>query len=189
MISTDTSLLVNADNSQLIIIDVQTQLAKVMSDRKTLLKNCGILISAARLLQIPTSITEQYPKGIGTTEPALTETLAEQYQPVEKTCFSSCDADAFAARITQYPERNQLVICGIESHICVLQTAIDLLKTNKQVFIVADAVDSRAKKNKRIALRRLQQAGTIITCTESVIFEWLKDAKHTHFKTLSALIR
>ena len=181
-------LLANANNSHLLVIDVQTRLTQVMSDRKSLLQNCEILIHAAKLLEIPITVTEQYPKGIGTTEPQLSNALASHYLPVEKTCFSSCASDEFSLRINQ-DGKPQMILCGIESHICVLQTTMDLLQTGKQVFVVADAVDSRSKDNKKLALDRMQQAGAIITNTESIVFEWLKDAKHAQFKAISALIR
>lgn len=181
-------LLANANNCHLVVIDVQTRLTQVMSDRKSLLQNCEVLIQAAKLLEIPITVTEQYPKGIGATEPQLTNALANDYLPVEKTCFSCCASDQFSTRVDK-SSKPQMILCGIESHICVLQTAMDLLQSGKQVFVVADAVDSRSKENKKLALERMQQAGAIITNAESTVFEWLKDAKHAQFKALSALIR
>ena len=189
MTGSNTPLLLDVQNSQLSIIDIQTRLLNVMSGPKSLIKQCQILISAAKSLDIPITVSEQYPSGIGTTDASLVQTLAEHYQPIEKTCFSCCDSLEYTKRIQQFPDRTQYVLSGIEAHVCVLQTAMALLNEQKQVFIVADAISSRSNKNKRLALRRLQQAGAIITCTESVLFEWLKDAKHSQFKTLSALIR
>jgi len=189
MTSSKSPLLLDAQNSQLTIIDIQTRLLPVMSGQKRLLKNCQILITAAKSLEIPVTVSEQYPKGIGSTDPSLVQALGELYQPVEKTCFSCINSPEYSKRIQKFPNRGQFILCGIEAHVCVLQTAMEMLHNHKQVFIVADAISSRNKNNKRLALRRLQQAGAIITCTESVIFEWLKDAKHAQFKTLSALIR
>lgn len=185
--------LADVSKSQLIVIDVQTRLTSVMHHAESLIKNCQTLVRSARLLEIPITVTEQYPKGIGHTEPDLVNALESDYQPVEKTCFSCSGADQFNSQIEKHPQRNQYIICGIESHVCVLQTAMNLLgKENNptsEVFIVADAVSSRKKKNRKNALSRLQQAGAIITNTESVLFEWLKNSTHEHFKEISALIK
>ena len=184
----DLQLLANIKKSHLLVIDVQTRLAQVMSERKSLLRNCEILIKAARLLDVPITVTEQYPKGIGPTEPELVNALENSVAPVEKTCFSCCGSDDFNAVIKQH-KKTQMVLCGIEAHVCVLQTTMDLLQSGKQVYVAADAIDSRNKDNKKLALDRMQQAGAIITCTESIVFEWLQDAKHEQFKNISALIR
>ena len=192
MSSTNLKLLADATNSQLVLIDVQTRLSAVMSDSNSLLRNCNILIESAKLLEIPVTVTEQYPKGIGPTNNELVGTLGSDYRPIEKNCFSSCGSENFIQNIRQHNKRNQVILCGIEAHVCVLQTAMDLLNDNNtdwQVFIVADAVDSRNSKNKNLSLTRLQNAGAIITCTESVLFEWMKDSGNKHFKTISALIR
>lgn len=181
-------LLADVRYSQLLVIDVQTRLAKVMSERDGLMRNCETLIMAAKTLSVPVTVTEQYPKALGNTETALSEALPPQTTPVEKTCFSCCAAQEFDNNFA-YGEKSQVILCGIEAHVCVLQTAMDLINNNHQVFIVADAVASRSRDNKNIALNRMQQAGAIITSTESVLFEWLKDAKHEHFKSVSALIR
>jgi isochorismate hydrolase len=188
MVGKNTLLLADARYSQLLVIDVQTRLAQVMSDRKSLLRNCEILLQAANILSVPVTITEQYPKGLGPTEPGLKAAFPADAAPIEKTCFSCCDAEDFATNLPSF-DKTQIILSGIESHVCVLQTAMDLLTKNYQVFVVADAVDSRSKDNKRIALDRMQQAGVVITNTESVLFEWLRDAKHEHFKAVSALIR
>ncbi|WP_455200196.1 hydrolase [Kaarinaea lacus] len=181
-------LLADARHSQLLVIDIQTRLVKVMSERDSLLRNCETLITAAKTLSVPVTVTEQYPKALGNTEAVLSDALPPQTTPIEKTCFSSCAAQDFDNNFT-YGDKSQAILCGIESHVCVLQTAMDLLSKNQQVFVVADAVASRSRDNKSIALNRMQQAGAIITSTESVLFEWMKDAKHEHFKTISALIR
>jgi len=188
MANVDYSHLVTANSSSLIVVDIQTRLAQAMSDRETLLRNCGILLTAAKIMSVPVAITEQYPKGLGHTEPSLAELFPDNATPVEKTCFSCCDAETFAASLSS-TGKQQIILCGIESHVCVLQTAMDLQDRDYQVFVVADAVDSRSKDNKHIALERMRQAGIVITTTESVLFEWLRDAKNEHFKSVTALIR
>ena len=188
MTANENRLLADVSHSQLLVIDVQKRLVQVMSDRESLLRNCETLITAAKTLSIPVAITEQYPKALGNTDAALADALPPQTTAVEKTCFSCCAAQDFDNNFS-YGDKSQAILCGIESHVCVLQTAMDLLSKNQQVFVVADAVASRSRDNKTIALNRMQQAGAIITSTESVLFEWMKDAKHEHFKTVSALIR
>ena len=185
--------LADVNKSQLLVVDVQSRLLPVMYKPDDLIQNCNILIQAAHLLDIPITVSEQYPKGIGHTDSVLVKSLGSSYQPVEKTCFSCCGTDEFRGQLNQHPDRNQIIICGIETHVCVLQTAMELLgqdtHTAHEVFVVDDAVSSRNKKNKKNAVRRLRQAGATITCTESVLFEWLKDSKHEHFKQISALIK
>jgi len=188
MTENENRLLADVRHSHLLVVDVQKRLVQVMSDRDSLLRNCETLITAAKTLSVPVTITEQYPKALGNTEAALSEASPPQTTAIAKTCFSCCAAQDFGNNFT-YSANTQAILCGIESHVCVLQTAMDLLNKNQQVFIVADAVASRSRDNKSIALNRMQQAGAIITTTESVLFEWMKDAKHEHFKTVSALIR
>lgn len=193
MNSANPQLLADVNKSQLVLIDVQTRLSKVMSNPDPLLRNCSILIRAANILNVPITVTEQYPKGIGHTNAELIDSLGSKYQAVEKTCFSCCGSDEFNTSITQQNGKNQIILCGIEAHVCVLQTTLELLSNTQQsghqVFVVADAIDSRNRNNKKLALTRLQQAGATITCTESVVFEWLKDSRNDHFKEISALIR
>jgi len=174
-------------DSHLIIVDVQTRISKAMNDSASLLRHCEILLRAAATLDVTTSITEQYPKGLGNTEPELQQVCPANVATIEKTSFSCCGAEQFLQRIAA-TDKKQIILAGIEAHVCVLQTAMDLIQQGRQVFVVADAVDSRTAQNKNLALSRMQQAGAIISSTESVLFEWLRDAKHPHFKTMSALI-
>lgn len=173
--------------SHLVIIDVQQKLCGVMEEiaLAKMVKNCGILLQAANLLEIPVLHTEQYPQGLGATLPEL-----QQYLPaagVEKTSFSCYDEPGFRAKLRG--DRPQIVLAGMEAHICVLQTALQLQESGKQVFVVEDAVISRSEDNCYNALQRLQHAGVIVTNTESVVFEWLKVAKGDAFKQISRLVR
>jgi nicotinamidase-related amidase len=186
----------NAAISQLVIVDMQVKLAAAMpaDALQIAVNNCGILAQAASILNIPTVLTEQYPQGLG-------ETLAEikQYlphvKPVAKTAFSGCGEPKFNQQLQR--ENSHIILVGMESHICVLQTALDLLqlttsgdnKPAKKVFVVQDAVLSRNPEHKRNAIERMRAVGCIITNTESVLFEWLGNANHPAFKTLSALIK
>jgi isochorismate hydrolase len=185
-----TSLLCQSALSQLLIIDVQERLARSMDEAvlAKLISNTGILLEAATALAVPVLRTEQYPKGLGHTLPAIVGKLPDAQTAFEKTCFSSCKAAGIEAAINR-TTRTQMVIAGMEAHICVLQSAIELQQRGTQVFVVQDAVCSRSKKHYKNALARMQQAGIIISNTESVLFEWLGDSSHPQFKTLSKLIR
>jgi nicotinamidase-related amidase len=185
-----TSLLCQAQLSQLLIIDIQERLAATMDADvlARLVRNTNILIEAATTLAIPILRTEQYPKGLGSTLADITAKLPDGQTAYAKTCFSSCGA-AGIDPFLKNTARKQIVITGIEAHICVLQTALELHLLGNQVFVVQDGVCSRSKTHYKNALARMQQAGIIITNTESVLFEWLQDASHPQFKTLSKLIR
>jgi len=182
------SALVKPESSVLVVIDIQQRLVDAMPDDAAgrVTANSLRLIQAANTLAIPVMVTEQYPKGLGTTVPELKELLTDTIA-IEKTCFSCMQSTEFNQQMRQ-AERKQVILVGMESHICILQTAIDLHAEGYQVYVVEDAVSSRTQKNQDNAMRRLSVAGMSISNTESVIFEWLGDAKHPHFKTLSKLI-
>ena len=182
------NILAKANLSQLAIIDVQIKLAPVMQvdAMQMALKNIGILVQAANFLQVPIVVTEQYPQGLGSTVPEIAQ-LIQKMKPIEKTVFSACKAPKFNQQCVK--EKSQIILTGMEAHICILQTAMDLLKANKQVFVVEDAVISRNSVNKANAIARMRDAGCIITNTESVVFEWLGRAEGDVFKAISKLIR
>ena len=183
-----TKLLLQAAQSQLVIIDLQVRLAPAMDlvEMQVVKKNCAILLQAASLMQVPTIVTEQYPQGLGETLPELKQYLSNT-NPIVKTAFSACAEPAFKQHL--HSDKTQIVLTGMEAHICVLQTALDLLQTNKQVFVVEDAIISRGASNKANALARLRDAACIITNTESVVFEWLGSANHEAFKSITKLIK
>lgn len=182
--------LLDADKSVLLVIDVQTRLLASMptAAAQIMLDNSVKLLQAAKLLNIPTLLTEQYPKGLGPTAESIKLALADVAQRFEKTSFSCCGCDEFKQKLIT-SGRRQIVIVGQETHVCVLQTAMDLLRQGMQVFVVEDAVCSRQEAHKINALSRMQQAGIGIIAYESVLFEWLRDARHPHFKAISALVR
>ncbi|MEE8321186.1 MAG: isochorismatase family protein [Gammaproteobacteria bacterium] len=182
-------LLCDADNSALIIIDIQTRLSNAMLPKvlTRITRNSGTLLTAAGKLGIPVIATEQYPQGLGTLEEGIIELLPAETKRFAKTCFSCTGADGFSEQLDQ-TGRKQIILTGMESHVCVLQTAMELINSGHQVFVAADAVCSRQRDNYESSLQRMQQAGVIVTNTESILFEWLRDASHEHFKTLSALI-
>ncbi len=182
--------LCSAADSRLVLIDVQTRLASAMrpEDRERVIKNGGVLLQGASRLGIPIVVTEQYPKGLGPTEAELAGGLDPGTAVVEKSCFACGGAEQFREVLAE-EHRPQVVLAGMESHVCVLQTALSLLVEGYTVFVIKDACCSRAPANHHNAMSRLRRAGVIVTNTESVVFEWLRDAAHPHFKTLSALIK
>ncbi|MDC9725439.1 MAG: hydrolase [Gammaproteobacteria bacterium] len=176
------------NESFLVIIDVQERLMAAMPEgvRGVMLKQVGILLQASTTLDIPVTITEQYPKGLGSTEAELLH-LSPSTVTIEKTYFSCVDENSFMADLRKSGRRS-VILTGMEAHICVLQTALALQGQGYQVFVVEDGVSSRTLENKQNALQRMRQAGVIITNAESVLFEWLADAKHSEFRRLSKLI-
>ena len=180
----------HALHSQLLIIDIQERLASAMPEDvlDKIIKNNNVLLTAASKLDIPVIHSEQYPKGLGNTVAALAEQFPETKQSVTKTSFACTGAEEFNDLIAKQ-KRQHIIITGIESHICVLQTALQLQQQGYAVYVVEDAVCSRKKFNHENAMNRLRQSGIIISNVESVLFEWLGDAMHPEFKTLSKLIK
>ena len=181
------ALLSQRSASQLVIVDIQERLSAVMNPDAlaSVVKNSSILLQAANLLEVPVICTEQYPRGLGPTLPELKQYL---HQPaIEKTCFSCADEKNFVNRLNhQCP---QIVLAGMEAHICVLQTALQLQHLGYQSFVVEDAIISRNPENKANALSRMRHAGVIVTNTESVAMEWQEIAEGDVFKQISRLIR
>lgn len=183
------SLVARDQDSILVLIDIQNQLVAAMPNgvRERVIEQISILLTTSNVLSIPVIVTEQYPKGLGPTELTLKSHLADNVPIIEKTSFSSVAADGFLDAIT-LTKRKQIILTGMESHICIIQTALDLQRLGYQVFVVEDAVSSRSKTNQYNALQRMRQAGIIVTNVESILFEWLGDAKHPDFKALAQLI-
>lgn len=184
------SMLCTSSDSILLAIDLQPRLAAAMreEDWQQVSENSRRLLTAAKLLEIPVLLSEQYPKGLGNTDERISQNIPQRAHCVEKTSFSCCQADDYLTILKQ-SGRRQAVIVGMESHVCVLQTAIELLQSQYSVFVVEDAICSRNTAHTQNALNRLRQSGAVISNHESVLFEWLRDARHEHFKAISALIR
>ena len=184
------SLLCNADHCCLLIIDIQSKLTAAMPGKvlERLKRNSSMLLQAAGKLSMPVMVTRQYPQGLGPLIPEVTDMLPDDHKLFDKTCFSCTDADGFMENLGS-TGRRQIVIAGIEAHICVLQTAIALRSAGFDVFVVSDAVSSRQRENYENAIQRMHASDIIICNTESMLFEWLRDASHPHFKALSALIK
>ncbi|WP_018232652.1 hydrolase [Thioalkalivibrio thiocyanodenitrificans] len=184
------SRLCHAARSQLLIVDMQERLAGAMdsAERESALRAAGILAQAAGQMDVPVVVSEQYPRGLGPTVDALHRQFPDTTRILEKIAFSCC-GDSGILDALNAARRPQVVVCGMETHVCVLQTAMDLLEAGFQPFVVEDAACSRNPANKVNALHRLRQAGAVVTNCESVLFEWLRDARHARFKALTALIK
>lgn len=175
------------DNSCLMIVDVQGKLAQLMHEKEQLFRNLEILAKSANILGIKILCCRQNPAALGDVIEQLTPHL-ETVAPIDKFCFSCCSADEFNATLEAAAAKS-VILCGIEAHICVTQTALDLIDKGYTVHLIADAVSSRTAGNKEVALKRMSQAGAKISSTEMVLFELLKTAKHPKFKEIAKLIK
>ena len=177
----------NTDQTVLLVIDVQGKLAQLMHEKEILFKNIQAMIKGANILEIPIVWTEQVPEKIGNTVPEIAQLLKDQ-QPIEKVSFSCFPNRRFKETLTAL-NRKQIVVVGIETHVCVYQTAADLIAEGYQVQVVCDAVSSRSLENKRIALERLQQLGAHLTCVEMILCELLKTTEDKRFKEILGLMK
>lgn len=171
-----------------VIIDVQGKILSVMNDSVQTTSNLVKLITGIQTLNIPTILLEQYPAGLGPTDEAIQATLPN-VNAIAKTSFSAYQNEDFMAAIQAIEGLDRIILCGIEAHICVYQTARDLLEAGYIVEVVADAIDSRTADNKQIGIDRMAQEGALITSVEMILFDLLGHAKHPHFKTISKLIK
>jgi nicotinamidase-related amidase len=179
--------MLNKKDCCLIIVDVQGKLAELMYDKDSLFKNIRILIQSAKILDVPVLWCQQVPAALGPTVPQIAELLAGS-EPINKSCFSCCLSDEFSKKLKALG-RKQVLLAGIETHVCIYQTALDLLAAGFDVNVVADAVSSRTLDNKQIALSRLAAEGAKITSTEMTLFEILRTADHPDFKQIAKLVK
>ncbi len=180
-------MLVDRARSQLLIVDVQERLLPAMAASEQVLHGCTLLATAATRLDIPITVSEQYPKGLGPTVSALAELVPEN-RVLAKLDFSCMSDPAIRDRLDT-AGRDQVVVAGIESHVCVLMTAMELVDAGREVFVVADAVSSRQPSSADLALDRLRAAGASVVNAEMVLFEWLGRAGSEEFKEISKLIK
>lgn len=174
-----------ASDTGLLVIDVQEKLMAKIPAAEALVRNIAFLVDAAHLLNMPVLATEQYPKGLGPTVPELAQRLPER---PDKVAFSCCAIPEVIEKFRS-TSRPKVVLAGIESHVCVQQTALDLLALDFRVYIAVDAVASRFQIDHDYALERLQRAGCILITSETAAFEWVGGADHPRFKNISALVQ
>lgn len=181
-------MLIARDKTQLLVIDEQERLVPAMHESERVVARTGVLLQAARTLGLPVTVTEQYPQGLGPTVAPLLDLLGSREHIYAKTQFSAAAHPKVAQRLADL-NRRQVVIAGVEAHVCVAQTASMLRATGFDVFLVADAVASRRSDSVALALERLRAEGVWVVNVEQVIFECLGEAGTPEFRELSKLIR
>ncbi len=179
--------LLSKHEAVLVIVDIQERLASVVQKKDSVINNCGRLIELAKLYNIPIIVTEQYPKGLGRTVGELKSVLPD-LNPIEKTNFNCCAESGFTDELDRL-SRKTVILTGMETHICVLQTCIDLLMKGYYVHLVSDAVSSRTEDNWKIGIKYMRAAGAVISGTETVLFQLLKAAGSDEFKAISKLVK
>lgn len=181
------SKILNRNKSALLVIDIQERILPVIFEHERVINNSIKLIKGFKTLDLPVYYTEQYPKGLGPTAALVKEAL-EDAKAIEKMSFSCSGAPGLFDELKN-KNIEQVILCGVESHVCVMQTALDLLANDFQVHVAADAVSSRREFDFKIALNRMQSNGAEITLTESVLFELLEVCGTDSFKTISKLVK
>ncbi len=181
-------MLLDATKASLLLVDVQERLLPAMADGEQVIRNSRVLLHVAKALGLPVTVSEQYPKGLGHTVPALADNAAQVF---DKTSFSCWRDAALKKHFIALHEsgRPLVIVAGIEAHVCVLQTCVDLAAAGFGVFVVADAVSSRRQQSVELALNRMGSNGVEVVNSEMVLFELLEKAGTPQFKELSALIR
>lgn len=175
--------ILQASQSVLVVVDMQEPFLRHLFERERVVQQCRLLIQSASVLKVPVIATLQYAQRMGGVIPEIAEVLPEGGEPIDKMCFSCYGAEPFRAALMS-SERTQVVLCGVEAHICVTQTALDALQAGFQVHVVQDAVSSRSRENWLVAMDRLRQAGVVVTCAESVVYEWLVQAATDEFRQI-----
>lgn len=178
----------NKDKTVLVVIDMQEAFRASISDFPQIASRISMAIRGFQILGLPVIVTEQYPKGLGRTAEEILFSLPDEVEVVEKTAFSSCGAQAFLEKLNE-TGAEQVLLCGIEAHICVNQTAHDLLHQNFQVHLLTDCVSSRFEHDKRAGLSKMKTSGVVPASMEMALFELMRDSKHEQFKEIQNLIK
>jgi nicotinamidase-related amidase len=178
-------MLLERTKSLLLLVDMQERLVPAMADAADVTHRCGVLLKAAYALGVPILASEQYPKGLGSTLPELSEFATQRLEKLEFSAYANPGIKE-ALTLARQP---QLILAGIEAHVCVLQTGLDLIDAGFQVFVVADCVSSRRAESREVALHRVARAGATLITAEMAVFEWLRSASAPEFRAISKLIR
>jgi nicotinamidase-related amidase len=179
--------LLDRSRSVLVVVDIQERLLPAIHGREGIIPNVKLLAFGARTMQVPVIVTEQYPKGLGPTVSELKEALGAA-QPLSKVEFSCASGPGFLEKLAGMG-RKQVVLCGIESHVCMAQTTVELLGHGYKVWLVTDAMGSRRERDHESALRRLETGGAVLTTAEAVVFEWLRKAGTEEFKAVVGMVK
>lgn len=175
------------DRALLLVVDVQERFRAHIAGWDAMVAHVDALIRGCRALDVPVIVTEQYPKGLGHTIPELAESL-DGIAPIEKRAFSSLGAAETRDQLDQYG-RDQVIVCGIEAHVCVQQSVADILRSGRQAHVALDAIASRTNSSREIGVRRMRAAGMAPSGVELALFEMLESADHPAFKAVSAVVR
>ena len=171
------------ERAALVVIDVQEAFRKALPDFDEVAAASAKLVEGAKAMGVPVIVTEQYPQGLGATVPEVAEHLPEGTEPIDKVCFSAAEAEGFDLR-----GRDQAFVCGIETHVCVNQSVLDLLDRGVETHVAEDAVGSRTAENKRLGLHKMERAGAVVTSIETALFELLRGSDAPEFKQVQALV-
>ena len=173
--------------SALVVIDLQEAFRSAMPEFPQIVSRAAMAVRGFQILNVPVIVTEQYPKGLGKTAEEILFSLPDDFEPLEKTTFSSC-IDSFIGRLNDSGTK-QVILCGLETHICVNQTAHDLLANGFEVHLLTDAVGSRYKEDRNAGLSKMFSSGVVAATVEMSLFELMRDAKHEQFKEIQSLIK
>lgn len=180
--------ILDRNKTALVVVDVQEAFRSVISEFPMIASQASKVVSGFQILNLPVFVTEQYPKGLGRTAEEILINFPADFEVIEKTTFSSCGSQTFVEKLRS-ANISQVVLCGLETHICVNQTAHSLLNREFQVHLLTDAVGSRYTNDKETALNKMQSNGVLPTTVEMALFELLRDAKHEQFKEIQNLIK
>lgn len=172
------------ERAALVVVDIQEAFRKALADFADVATRAATLVDGAKALGIPIVVTEQYPQGLGSTVPELAEHLPGDTEPIDKVCFSAVEADGF-----DLGGRDQALVCGIETHVCVNQSVLDLLGDGVEAHVATDAVGSRTAANRELGLHKMERAGAVLTSVETALFELLRGSDAAEFKQIQALVK
>ena len=178
---------IEKSDSTALVIDIQERLFPHMVEKESLLQRTLLLLEGLKILQVPVQMTEQYPRGLGPTLEPVAKALPS-LSPIEKMTFSCCDEPSYLLELERSGKKS-VIICGIEAHVCVLQTVTDLISAGFLPVVVADCISSRRADDKEVALERMRSEGAVITTSESILFELTRAAENETFKTISKLVK
>ena len=182
------SKILDANTAALVVVDIQEGFRNAIPDFALIASRASTVVRGFQILNVQVIVTEQYPKGLGHTAEEIHLVLPDDFEVFEKTAFSSCGAEPFLAKLQEFGVK-QVVLCGLETHVCVNQTAHDLLERGFDVHILTDCVCSRFEHDKTAGLAKMQMSGVVPSSIEMALFELMRDARHEQFKEIQALIK
>jgi nicotinamidase-related amidase len=180
--------ILDKEKTALVIVDLQEAFRSPINDFAQIASRISIVVRGFQILNLPIIITEQYPKGLGRTAEEILFLMPQEFEFIEKSAFSSCGASPFMEKLKN-TEARQILLCGLEAHVCINQTAHDLLNENFEVHLLTDCVSSRFSHDKQAALKKMQASGVVPSSVEMALFELMRDSKHEQFKEIQNLIK